>query len=62
MTDPLRVVNLRPSKYTADGHMERFRWGFMPNRTVPNVRSMTAAGLGGTQNLKGDVEHASLYA
>jgi len=40
---PLRVVILKPSKYTADGSVERFRWGFMPNSTVPYMRSMTPA-------------------
>src|SRR4029453_3403184 len=45
MADPLRVVILKPSKYTADGYVERFRWGFMPNSTVPYVRSMTRASL-----------------
>ena len=45
MADPLRVVILKPSKYTADGYLERFRWGFMPNSTV---RSMAPAGLGQT--------------
>ena len=49
MADPLRVVILKPSKYRADGYVERFRWGFMPNSTVPYMRSMTPAGLGGTQ-------------
>ncbi|MGA8351220.1 MAG: hypothetical protein WB773_25735, partial [Isosphaeraceae bacterium] len=49
MADPLRVVILKPSKYRADGYVERFRWGFMPNSTVPYIRSMTPAGLGGTQ-------------
>jgi hypothetical protein len=48
MADPLRVVILKPSKYTADGHVERFRRGFMPNSTVPYVRSMTPARLDGT--------------
>ena len=48
MADPLRVVILKPSKYTADGYVERFRWGFMPNSTVPYMRSMTPAELGGT--------------
>ena len=48
MADPLRVVILKPSKYRADGYVERFRWGFMPNSTVPYMRSMTPAGLGGT--------------
>ena len=41
MADPLRVVIIKPSKYTTDGYVERFRWGFMPNSTVPYIRSMT---------------------
>lgn len=45
---PLRVVVLKPSKYTADGYVERFRWGFMPNSTVPYVRSMTPPTVGET--------------
>ncbi len=49
MADPLRVVILKPSKYLADGYVERFRRGFMPNSTVPYVRSMTPAKLGDTQ-------------
>jgi hypothetical protein len=48
MTQLLRVVILKPSKYTPDGHVERFRWGFMPNSTVPYVRSMTPAEVNGT--------------
>jgi hypothetical protein len=48
MTYPLRVVVVKPSKYTADGYVERFRWGFMPNSTVPYVRSMTPAAVDGT--------------
>ena len=43
MTRPLKVVIVKPSKYTANGYVERFRWGFMPNSTVPYLRSMTAA-------------------
>lgn len=31
---PLRIVLLKPSKYAADGYVERFRRGFMPNSTV----------------------------
>ena len=49
MADLLRVVILKPSKYRPDGYVERFRWGFMPNSTVPYMRSMTPAGLDGTQ-------------
>ena len=37
----LRVVILKPSKYGINGYVERFRRGFMPNSTVPYVRSMT---------------------
>ena len=48
MTQPLRVVILKPSKYTADGYVERFRWGFMPNSTVPYLRSMTPPVVGHT--------------
>jgi hypothetical protein len=42
----LRVVIVKPSKYAADGYVERFRWGFMPNSTVPYLASMTPARLG----------------
>src|SRR6476620_12089154 len=45
MADRLRVVVLKPSKYTSDGYVERFRWGFMPNSTVPYLRSMTPAAV-----------------
>src|SRR5271166_2451496 len=48
MSQPLRVVILKPSKYTADGYVERFRWGFMPNSTVPYMRSMTPPCVGVT--------------
>ena len=48
MAQPLRVVILKPSKYTADGYVERFRWGFMPNSTVPYLRSMTPSVVGDT--------------
>jgi radical SAM superfamily enzyme YgiQ (UPF0313 family) len=48
MSHPLQVVVLKPSKYMADGYVERFRWGFMPNSTVPYVRSMTPAAVGDT--------------
>jgi len=43
---PLRVVIIKPSKYMPDGAVERFRWGFMPNSTVPYMRSMTPAMVG----------------
>ncbi|HET8671206.1 MAG TPA: B12-binding domain-containing radical SAM protein [Candidatus Saccharimonadales bacterium] len=43
----LRVVILKPSKYALDGYVDRYRWGFMPNSTVPHLRSMTPDSLRG---------------
>jgi hypothetical protein len=43
----LRVVIIKPSKYNVSGHVERYRWGFMPNSTVPYIRSMTPASVDG---------------
>ncbi len=43
----LRVVIIKPSKYGVSGHVERFRRGFMPNSTVPYIRSMTPESLDG---------------
>jgi hypothetical protein len=43
----LRVVIIKPSKYGMDGDVERFRRGFMPNSTVPYLRSMTPDSLDG---------------
>jgi hypothetical protein len=37
----LRVVIIKPSKYGLSGYVERFRRGFMPNSTIPYLRSMT---------------------
>ena len=36
----LKVVIIKPSKYMVDGNVERFHRGFMPNSTVPHIRSM----------------------
>lgn len=44
----LRVVLVKPSKYGADGYVERFRWGFMPNSTLPYMSSLTPGNLCGT--------------
>jgi pyruvate-formate lyase-activating enzyme len=49
MTDKLKVVILKPSKYARDGYVERFRRGFMPNSTVPYLRSMTPPSIEGHQ-------------
>jgi hypothetical protein len=43
----LQVVIIKPSKYLADGSVERFRRGFMPNSTVPYLRSMVPAATSG---------------
>lgn len=42
----LRVVIVKPSKYGADGFVERCRRGFMPNATVPYLVSMTPGRIG----------------
>src|SRR2546428_13954978 len=43
----LRVVIIKPSKYGMTGYVERFRRGFMPNSTVPYIRSMTPSAIEG---------------
>src|SRR5438132_7626732 len=43
----LRVVIIKPSKYGLKGYVERFRRGFMPNSTVPYIRSMTPESVDG---------------
>src|SRR5262245_12483326 len=43
----LRVVIIKPSKYAINGYVERFRRGFMPNSTVPYLRSMTPDSIDG---------------
>lgn len=48
MAGKLRVVVVKPSKYGLDGYVQRFRWGFMPNSTVPYIKSMTPRTLRGT--------------
>jgi radical SAM family protein len=45
--EPLRVVLLKPSKYAADGHVERFRRGFMPNSTLAHLRALTPREVNG---------------
>src|SRR2546422_9947184 len=45
----LRVVIIKPSKYGLSGYVERFRRGFMPNSTVPYIRSMTPTSIDGVQ-------------
>src|SRR5437773_4457385 len=45
----LRVVIIKPSKYGLTGYVERFRRGFMPNSTVPYIRSMTPDSVDGVE-------------
>src|SRR5437879_1637580 len=45
----LRVIIIKPSKYGVSGYVERFRRGFMPNSTVPYIRSMTRASVDGIE-------------
>ncbi|HYC59230.1 MAG TPA: radical SAM protein [Thermoanaerobaculia bacterium] len=37
----LRVIILKPGKYDADGYVQRFRRGFMPNSTLTYLASLT---------------------
>lgn len=70
MNHPLRVVVLKPSKYMTDGYVERFRLGFMPNSTIPHIRSMTPAKVGDTsielhaidEYVRTDLEYLSLLS
>lgn len=48
MSKTLQVVILKPSKYAVDGVVERFQRGFMPNSTVPYMRSLTPKQVGDT--------------
>jgi hypothetical protein len=45
----LRVVIIKPSKYGRTGYVERFRRGFMPNSTIPYLRSMTPNAVDGVK-------------
>jgi len=45
----LRVIIIKPSKYGVSGYVERFRRGFMPNSTVPYIRSMTPTEVDGVR-------------
>jgi len=41
MTKKLRVVLIKPSKYTPEGVVERFRVGYLPNATLYHIASLT---------------------
>jgi hypothetical protein len=46
----MKIVIIKPSKYLPDGAVERFRRGFMPNSTIPHLRSMVPSQLNNEQN------------
>jgi len=37
----LKVVLIKPSKYAADGYVERFKTGYMPNATLYHIAGLT---------------------
>jgi len=41
MTDTLRVVLIKPSKYARDGAVDRYRVGYLPNATLYHIASLT---------------------
>jgi Radical SAM superfamily len=43
----LRVIILKPGKYGEDGHVQRFRRGFMPNSTLHYLASLTPSEIDG---------------
>ncbi len=47
MTTKLRVVLIKPSKYTPEGVVERFRVGYLPNATLYHIASLTPAAIRG---------------
>jgi len=49
MIKNLTIIILKPSKYTSKGYVDRYRWGFMPNSTLPHIRSMTPNRLRGVE-------------
>ena len=49
MSVALRVVILKPGKYDADGYVQRFRRGFMPNSTVVYLASLTPPEIDGVR-------------
>ena len=42
----LRVVLIKPSKYSMEGSVERFKKGFMPNATLYHIASLTPERIG----------------
>lgn len=44
----LNVVIVKPSKYGRDGFVAVYRWGFMPNSTIPYINSLIPRLIGNT--------------
>jgi pyruvate-formate lyase-activating enzyme len=42
----LRVVLIKPTKYEADGSVQRFKKGYMPNATLYHIASLTPSHIG----------------
>ena len=66
----LRVVLLKPSKYAADGSVERFAHGFMPNASLYHIASLTPREVAGCrielhtidEYVRGDLDYLELLA
>jgi hypothetical protein len=43
----LRLMLVKPSKYDADGYLQRYWRGFMPNSTLRHIRALTPDVVGG---------------
>jgi hypothetical protein len=46
-TRTLKVIILKPGRYGRDGYVERFRRGYMPNATIPHMKSLTPRQIDG---------------
>lgn len=47
--DRLRVVLIKPSKYDANGFVQRYKSGLMPNATLSHIATLTPDRMSGTQ-------------
>jgi radical SAM superfamily enzyme YgiQ (UPF0313 family) len=64
----LRVVLIKPSKYGEDGYLDRYQRGYMPNATLPYIKSMTPTEVNGIpievhavdEYVRGDLDYLNL--
>ena len=69
MSESLRIVIIKPSKYLPSGYVERFRKGFMPNSTVAHIGSLTPRNMDGValevhavdEYIHGDLRYLKLF-